>query len=155
MVRSVVPANPAVWVRISAGSGILISIMGLDICILCVVSCVFSGGSPHILLTTYSGKLAVVLQFSVLVHNLRLHLQAFVSYGHLVLQVPEDVSSTFGRENNRKEEKDLRTTFWKRQFSSCSNYGTWEKSGQNQNTSTEIHFNVETTIYLLGWCIIP
>ena len=59
-------SNPAaVWVRFPAGSEILISILGLD-----VVSCAVSDGDPDILKTTDTGKPALVLLSSVLVHTL-------------------------------------------------------------------------------------
>ena len=42
------------------GSGILIPILGLGVCVLCVLSCFVSGGGPDIVLTTHSGRPALV-----------------------------------------------------------------------------------------------
>ena len=66
-------SNPAAWVRFSAGSGILISILGLGVCVLCLSSVLCW---PDILLMADSGRPALGCLFSVLVHNLWLSLQA-------------------------------------------------------------------------------
>ena len=65
------PSNLAARVRFPAGSGILISVLGLGVCPLCSVLVVFGGG-PDIVLTTYSGRLALVYLSSVLVQRLLL-----------------------------------------------------------------------------------
>ena len=44
--------------------------------VLCVLSCVVSGGDPDILLTTHSGRAALVFLSNVLVQNLLLPLQS-------------------------------------------------------------------------------
>ena len=58
------------------GSGILIAILGLDVCSLSVfLSCVVSGDGPDIMLTTHLGRPALVYLFIVLIHSLLLPLQ--------------------------------------------------------------------------------
>ena len=47
------PANPVARVRFPAWYGILISILGLCVAFVSVLSCVFSGSDSDILLTTY------------------------------------------------------------------------------------------------------
>ena len=46
------------------------------VCVLCVLSFAASGGGPYIVLTTHSGRPALVYLFSVLVHRQLLPLQA-------------------------------------------------------------------------------
>ena len=71
------PSNPAARVPFPAGSGILISVLGLGVCpFVFVLSCVASGGGPDIVLTTQSGRPALVYLSSVLVQRLLLLLQA-------------------------------------------------------------------------------
>ena len=72
------PSNPAARVRFPAGSGNLISILGLGVCVsfVYVLSCVVFGGGPDIVLTTHSGRPALVYLSSVLVKKLLLPLQA-------------------------------------------------------------------------------
>ena len=61
------PSNPARRVQFPAGSGILIYIMGFGVCPLsCVLSCAVSGGGPDIVLTTHSGRPALLYLSSVL-----------------------------------------------------------------------------------------
>ena len=62
-------SNPAVPVRFLAGSGILISFLGLRVCPLCSVLCV-SVDDPGILLITNSGRPALIFLPNVLVHSL-------------------------------------------------------------------------------------
>ena len=69
------PSTPAARVRLLAGSGILIPILGLGVCPLCSVLAV-SGGGPDIVLTTHSGRSALAYLSSVLVHIQLLPLQA-------------------------------------------------------------------------------
>ena len=68
------PSNLAAQVRFLVGSGILISILGLGVCPLSVFCpvCVRRVGGPDIVLTTHSGRPALVCLSSVLVHNLLL-----------------------------------------------------------------------------------
>ena len=47
------------------------------VCVLCVLSCVVFGGGPDLVLTTHSGRPALVYLSSVLVHSLLLILQAY------------------------------------------------------------------------------
>ena len=54
------PSNPAAQVRFPAGSGILIPILGLGVYVLCILSCVVSGGRPDIVMTTHSERPALV-----------------------------------------------------------------------------------------------
>ena len=68
------PFNPASRVRFSAESGILIYI--LCVYFVCVLSYVVSGGGPDIILTTHSGRPALVYLASVLVQRLLHSLQA-------------------------------------------------------------------------------
>ena len=71
-----VPAShPTARVRFRAGSGILIPILGLGMCPLSVFYSVVFGGGSDIVLTTYSGRPALVHLSSVLVHSLLLPLQ--------------------------------------------------------------------------------
>ena len=70
------PSNPAARVRFPAGSGILISVLGLGVCPLSVLSCVVFGGGPDIVLSTHSGRPDLVYLSSVLVQRLLLPLQA-------------------------------------------------------------------------------
>ena len=70
------PSNLAARVRFPAGSGILISVLGLGVCVLCVLSCIVFGGGPDNVLTTHSGRPALVYLSSVLVQRLLLPLQA-------------------------------------------------------------------------------
>ena len=69
------PSNLVARVRFPAGSGILILILGLGVCPLCSVLCCLGGG-PDIVLTTHSGRPALVYLPSVLVQRLLLPLQA-------------------------------------------------------------------------------
>ena len=62
--------------RFPAGSEILISILGRSVCDFGVLSYVVSGGDPDIVLTTHSGRPALVYLSSVLVHSVLLSLQA-------------------------------------------------------------------------------
>ena len=62
-------------VRFPAGSGILISVLGLGVCPLCSVLCCLRGGLD-IVLTTHSRRPALVYLSSVLVQRLLLSLQA-------------------------------------------------------------------------------
>ena len=89
------PSNPAAQVRFLAGSGILISILVLGVCPMSLLSCVVSGGGPDIVLTTHSGRPALVYLSSVLVHRQLLPLQASDprAFG---LEVPGGVSSRLG-----------------------------------------------------------
>ena len=70
-------SNPAARVRFPAGSGILISVLGIG-CVSfdCVTSCVIFGGGPDIVLTTHSERPALEYLSSVLVQRLLLPLQA-------------------------------------------------------------------------------
>ena len=61
---------------IPGGSGILISVLGLGVSFVCVLSCVVSGGSPNNVLTTHSERPAFVYLSSVLVQRLLLPLEA-------------------------------------------------------------------------------
>ena len=67
VVGRVLPSNPA-------GSGILISVLGLGVCPLSVF-CIISGGGPVIVLTTHSEIHALVYLSSVLVNSLLLPLE--------------------------------------------------------------------------------
>ena len=58
------------------GKTLMMMVLGLNLCVLCVLSCVVSGGGPDIVLTTRSARPALVYLSSVLVHNLLLPLQA-------------------------------------------------------------------------------
>ena len=71
------PSNPAARVRFPAGSGILISVLGLGVCPLFVLSCVVLDGGPDIVLPNHSGRPALVYLSSFLVQRLLL------SYRHL------------------------------------------------------------------------
>ena len=83
------PSNPAAWVRFPAGSGILIFVLCLGVRPLCFLSCVVFGGGPDIVLTTHSGRPALVYLSSVLVQRLLL------SYRHLTRR---GVSSRLGED---------------------------------------------------------
>ena len=62
------PSSPAARVRFPAGSGILI--LSWDwVCVLCVLSCVVFDGGPDIMLTTHSGRHALVSLSNVLVQR--------------------------------------------------------------------------------------
>ena len=65
MVRRIPVFQPGGSGSIPDGSGILISVLGLVVC----PSCVVSGGGPHIVLTTHSGRPALVYLSSVLVQT--------------------------------------------------------------------------------------
>ena len=56
--------------------GILISVLGLGVSFVCVLSCVVFGGGPDIVLTTHSVRPALVYLSSVLVQGLLVPLQA-------------------------------------------------------------------------------
>ena len=58
-------SNPAAPIRFLAGSGILISVLGLCVYVHCVLSFVVSGDGLDIVLTTHSGRLALVNRSSV------------------------------------------------------------------------------------------
>ena len=58
------------------GQKFLIPILGLGVCPLSVLSCAASSAGPNIVLTTNSGRLALVYLSSVLVHRQMLPLQA-------------------------------------------------------------------------------
>ena len=93
-------------VPFQAGSGILISVLGLGVCPLSVF-CVAFGGDPDILLTTHSGRPALVYLSSVLVQRLLLPLlydQNFCGIGleHKALQLPRR-RATGWNEDNEKE----------------------------------------------------
>ena len=64
--------------------------------VLCVLSCVVSGGGPDIVLTTHSGRPAFVYLSSVLFHSLLLLLQASDPWA-FGLYVPGGVSLTLGK----------------------------------------------------------
>ena len=70
------PSNLASQVPFPAESGILISILGMDVCPLCFVLCV-SGGGPDVLLNKDSGRSAHVYLTTVLVQSL------WLPYRHL------------------------------------------------------------------------
>ena len=59
------PSHPATRVRFPTGSGILIPTLGLGVCPLCTVS----GGGPDIVLTTHSGRPALMYLPNVPVHR--------------------------------------------------------------------------------------
>ena len=63
------PSNPVARVRFPAESGILVSVLLLNTCALSSVF-VVSGGGPEIVLSTHSGRPALVYLSSVLVHSL-------------------------------------------------------------------------------------
>ena len=65
------PSNLATPVQYPAGSGILISVLGLGVMtFVCVLSCIDSGGGLDIVLTTHSGRPALVYLSSVLIQRL-------------------------------------------------------------------------------------
>ena len=71
----------------------------------CVLSCVISGGGPDIVLTTHSGRLALVYLSSVLVHvccSPNRHL----THGHLGCKSRGGVSPTLGKGNNSERKKE-------------------------------------------------
>ena len=70
------PSNPANRVRFPTGSGILICPRLGCVFFVCVLSSVVFGGGPDIVLTTHSGRPALVYLSSVLVQRLLLLLQA-------------------------------------------------------------------------------
>ena len=77
------PSNPAARVRFLVGSGILMSVLGLVVCPLSVFCPVLSfGGGPDIVLTTHSGRPALVYLSSVLVQRLLLPYR-HLTHGHL------------------------------------------------------------------------
>ena len=64
--------QPGARLRFKAGSEILTYILGLwdCVCVLCVLSCIASGGDPGIVLTTHSGRPSLLYLSSVLVNSL-------------------------------------------------------------------------------------
>ena len=58
-------SNPAARVRFPRGSGIIISILELAMSFVCALPYIVSGGGLNILLTTVSGKPALVFWFIV------------------------------------------------------------------------------------------
>ena len=70
------PSNPAARVRFPEGSGILISVLRLGVWPLSVLSCIVFGGGHDTVLTTHSGRPALVYLSIVLVQRLLLPLQA-------------------------------------------------------------------------------
>ena len=93
------PSNPAARVRFQVGSGILIFVLGLGVCILCVLSCVSDGG-PDIVLTTHSGRAVLVYLSSVLVQRLLLPYR-HLTHGHLGYKY-RGVVLDWGRVNKRR-----------------------------------------------------
>ena len=76
------PSNTATRVRFSAGSGILIPILGLGVCPLSsVLSYAVSGGGPDIVLAIHSRRPALVYLSSVLIHR-QLLLLRHLTHGH-------------------------------------------------------------------------
>ena len=76
------PSKPAARVRFPAESGILISVLGFGVSFIYVLSCVVFGGCPDIVLTTHSGRPALVYLSSVLVQRLLLPYR-HLTHGHL------------------------------------------------------------------------
>ena len=77
MVGRVPALQPGGQGSIPGVSGILIPLLGLGVSFVCVLSCAVSGGGPDIVLTTHSGRSALVYLSTVLVHRqLLLPLQA-------------------------------------------------------------------------------
>ena len=75
-------SNPAARVRFLAGSGILISVLGLGVSFDCVLSCVVFSRGPVIVLTIHSGRPALLYLSSVLVQRLLLPYR-HLNQGHL------------------------------------------------------------------------
>ena len=74
------PFSPAAGVLLPVGSKIVIFSLGLNLCLVYVMSCFLSDGSPDIVLITDSGRLALLYLSNVLVHSL------WYSYRHLTLR---------------------------------------------------------------------
>ena len=70
-------SNPVAQVRFPAELGILITILGLGVSFVCVLSCIVSGRGPDNLLATDSGRHTLVILSSVLMLSLQLPLKAF------------------------------------------------------------------------------
>ena len=56
-------------------------------CVLCVLSCVVSGGGSYILLTTDPGRPAIVYHSNVLAHSLYSPIQAMKDHGDVYARV--------------------------------------------------------------------
>ena len=100
--RSVTILHSSVVRVLIPESDILISILGLGVCVLSVLSCVVSGGGPGIVLITHSRNPTLVFLFSVLV-TVYYSPYRHLAHEHLGCK-PWDC--TLGRLNNRERKKE-------------------------------------------------
>ena len=87
----------------------LMYILRLGVSFVCVLSCVVSGDDSDIVLTTHSGRPALVFLSSIMVYSMLLLLQASGprAFG---LQVPEGISPIFRVGNNSERKITLQNT---------------------------------------------